>query len=33
MDEFKVKNIITPNENGTEAMMNRLGTAETFMSR
>ena len=32
MDEFKVKNIIIPNENGTKAMVNRLGSAEAFMA-
>lgn len=30
MNGFKVKNIITQNKNGREAMMNRLGVAGTF---
>lgn len=33
MDGFKVKNITTQNENGTGAMENRLGVAETSKSK
>lgn len=30
---FKMKNIVIKNENGIEAMINRLGVIETCMSK